>query len=76
MGGNQEPFVFFVAGRNDGLVVVIWSGGRVGFILDEFVYLGAVFFQILGGKAAECHVGDAVVVHVGVGVVGTIMIVP
>ena len=43
--------------------------------MDEFVYLGAVFFQIQGGEAAEGQVRDAVVVHVGVWVVRTIMVI-
>ena len=73
--GNQKPFVVFVAGRNDRLFVIIGSGRRIGFVLDEFVHLRAVFFQGQGGKTAECQVGDAVVVHVGVGIIGAVMVV-
>ena len=73
LGSNQKPFVVFVTGRDDWLVVVIRSGRWLGLILDEFVHLCAIFLQVCGRKAAKGQVGDTITVHVSVWVVGAVM---
>ena len=72
--GNHEPGLVLVCRCDDGVVVIQRVGGWVGLVIDEFLDLDLVFFGGEGSHSADGHVGDAVAVHVGVWIVGNIIV--
>ena len=70
--GEQEPFVLFVACRDDWMVVIMGVDRWMGLVFDELLDLQLVLVQEEGGQSADGHVGDAVVVHVDIGIVGIV----
>ena len=54
------------------MVVIGIIRWRVAFVLDGFFYEGLIFLGVHCGHTAERHVGQAIAVHVAVGIVGGI----
>ena len=50
----------------------MWVDSWMGLVFDELLDLQLVLVQEVGGQSADGHVGDAVVVHVDIWVVGIV----